>query len=98
MLRAGYPTLLVCRGRYDLFRLKTSSLTKTDTKKMVMSDIFERLPGADKQAIESTVHYISNMLNNEAQRQLSQKITENRKQTGDQRESETVYRHTNMAW
>ena len=53
--------------------------TKDRYKKMVVSEIFELLPGADKQAVESTAHYISNMLNNEAQRQLSQKITENRK-------------------
>ena len=53
--------------------------TKDRYKKMVVSEIFELLPGANKQTVESTAHYISNMLNNEAQRQLSQKITENRK-------------------
>ena len=49
-------------------------------KKLVISDMQDLLSGADKSTVEYTAHYISNMLNNEAERQRGYKQANKRRQ------------------
>ena len=60
----------------DISELRNFSKQKYRYKKLVMSDMFELVPGADKQAVGDAAQYVSIMLANEAKRKWVKKTTE----------------------
>ena len=60
----------------DISELRIFSKQKYRYKKLVMSDMFELVPGAEKQAVDDASQYVSNMLGNEAKRKLVKKTSE----------------------
>ena len=60
----------------DTSELRNFGRQKHRYKKLVMSEMFELVPEIDKQSVDDSAQYISNMLANEAQRKWAKDVTQ----------------------
>ena len=60
----------------DTSELRNFGRQKHRYKKLVMSEMFELVPGIDKQSVDDSAQYISNMLANEAKRKWAKDVTQ----------------------
>ena len=68
----------------DTSELRNFGRQKHRYKKLVMSEMFELVPEIDKQSVDDSAQYISNMLANEAQRKWAKDVTQQKTLIGEE--------------
>ena len=91
-LRVKYMEVVKSLSLEDL-----KKFNKHHYKSMIKSEISDLLPEVDKKSADDTAQYISNMLNNEAQRQKSLKSRVQSKATQTRRTRHSLIRNSEEA-